>query len=175
MTPSLAERLRTVRLLLLDVDGVLTDGSIIYSDAGAETKIFHVKDGLGIRMLQRAGVEVGIVTGRRSDALRHRCRNLDIGLLFDGVEDKGAALSPILQKTGLAAGETAFMGDDLPDLPIMTQVGTAIAVADAALEVIAAAHMVTDRPGGKGAVREAAEALLKARGAWEATLGEYGA
>ncbi len=170
MTPSLEDRLRAVRLLLLDVDGVLTDGSIIYSDTGAETKIFNVRDGLGIRMLQRAGIGVGIVTGRSAGALRHRCRNLDIDLLFDGVGDKGAALPAILEKTGLRADAAAFMGDDLPDLSLMAKVGTAIAVADAAPEVLAAAHLTTERPGGKGAVREAAEILLKARGEWETTL-----
>lgn len=170
MVPSLEDRLRAVRLLLLDVDGVLTDGSIIYSDAGAETKIFNVRDGLGIRMLQRAGVTVGIVTGRSAEALRHRCRNLGIDLLFDGVGDKGAALPAILEKTGRRADAVAFMGDDLPDLSLMGRVGTAIAVADAAPEVLAAAHLTTKRPGGEGAVREAAEALLKARGAWETTV-----
>ncbi len=173
MPLSLADRLRAIRLLLLDVDGVLTDGAIVYSDNGSETKAFNVKDGLGIRMLQRTGITVGIVTGRRSESLYCRCRNLDIDLVFDGVADKGAALPSILQKTGLTAEAVGFMGDDLPDLPLMRKVGTALAVADAAPEVISAAHLVTSRAGGKGAVREAGEAILRARGDWEAILSGY--
>ncbi len=173
MAPSLTHRLRAIRLLLLDVDGVLTDGAVVYSESGSEIKSFNVKDGLGIRMLQRSAIPVGIVTGRRSEALRHRCRDLEIDLLMDGVADKGAALAPLLRKTGLTAGDIGFMGDDLPDLPLMVKVGTALAVADAAPQVIAAAHLVTDRPGGKGAVREAAEAILQAQGKWDALHRAY--
>ncbi len=173
MAISLTDRLRAIRLLLLDVDGVLTDGAITYTDTGAETKTFHVKDGLGIRMLQRADIAVGIVTGRRSDALRHRCRDLDIDLLFDGVADKAAVLSTVFQQTGFHARAMAFMGDDLPDLPLMREVGTAITVADAAPEVIAAAHLVTKSVGGQGAVREVGERILKAQHHWETTLRRY--
>lgn len=173
MAPSLTDRLQALRLLLLDVDGVLTDGGIIYTDNGSEIKIFNAKDGLGIRLLQRAGVRTGIVTGRSSGALGHRCKNLDIDLIFDGTSDKGAVLEPILQKTRLTAGQVGFMGDDLPDLPLMIRVGTALAPADAVPEVIAAAHLVTKLPGGKGAVRDAAEAILKARGQWEGTVNRY--
>jgi 3-deoxy-D-manno-octulosonate 8-phosphate phosphatase (KDO 8-P phosphatase) len=170
---SLTDRLRAIRLLLLDVDGVLTDGAVIYSESGSEIKSFNVKDGMGIRMLQRSAIPVGIVTGRRSEALRHRCRDLGIDLLMDGTADKGAALASILSETGLSAGDIGFMGDDLPDLPLMAKVGTALAVADAVPQVLAAAHLVTDRPGGKGAVREAAEAILQAQGKWDALHRAY--
>lgn len=173
MAPSLTDRLRAIRLLLLDVDGVLTDGAVIYSESGSEIKSFNVKDGMGIRMLQRSAIPVGIVTGRRSEALRHRCRDLGIDLLMDGTADKGAALASILSETGLSAGDIGFMGDDLPDLPLMAKVGTALAVADAVPQVLAAAHLVTDRPGGKGAVREAAEAILQAQGKWDALHRAY--
>ena len=160
-------QLKQLSLLLLDVDGVLTTGQVIYDDSGNETKVFNVRDGLGIRMLMEAGLQVGIVTGRRSMALVHRCRNLGITLLKDGIGDKAAALSEILKETGVPAEHTAFVGDDLPDLPIMRQVGVPIAVADAHERVKQAACWTTRSKGGCGAVREISERILKARGDWE--------
>lgn len=160
------ERLKQVRLLLLDVDGVLTAGEIIYSDSGEQLKVFNVKDGMGIRMLQEAGIKVGIVTGRSGKALQHRCKNLGIDLVFDGVKDKANALEQASKQTGIAAEETAFIGDDLPDLSIMRRVGLAVAVADAHEMVRKEAHVTTTAPGGKGAVRETCEAILKARFLW---------
>jgi 3-deoxy-D-manno-octulosonate 8-phosphate phosphatase (KDO 8-P phosphatase) len=160
-------RLKQVALILLDVDGVLTAGQVIYNDSGQETKAFHVRDGLGIRMLMEAGLTVGIVTGRRSMALVHRCKNLGIDLLKDGIHDKAAALEQILKETGVAATATAFVGDDLPDLPIMRRVGAPIAVGDAHDLVKQAAIMTTRARGGCGAVREISERILKARGDWE--------
>ena len=159
--------LKQIELILLDVDGVLTKGQIIYDDAGHETKVFHVRDGLGIRMLMEAGLTVGVVTGRRSMALVHRCRNLGIELLKDGVRDKTAALAEILKETGLAAADTAFVGDDLPDLPIMRRVGVPIAVGDAHDRVKQIAAFTTRAKGGCGAVREISERILKAKGAWQ--------
>lgn len=164
---NLRERLAAVRVLLLDVDGVLTDGSIVYPADGREIKCFHAKDGLGIRLLMDAGIQVGIVTGRSSEALVHRCRNLGITLIFDGVKDKGAVLEEVLARTGATPEETAFAGDDLPDIPLMRRVGFSAAVADAHEAVRQEADMVTLREGGKGAVREICEAILKARGSWE--------
>jgi 3-deoxy-D-manno-octulosonate 8-phosphate phosphatase (KDO 8-P phosphatase) len=149
------------------VDGVLTAGQVIYNDSGQETKVFHVRDGLGIRMLIEAGITVGIVTGRRSMALVHRCRNLGIELLKDGIRDKAAALEEILEETGVAASDTAFVGDDLPDLPIMHRVGVPIAVGDAHERVKQAALMTTRARGGCGAVREVSERILQAKGVWE--------
>ena len=163
-------RLKQLSLLLLDVDGVLTTGQVIYDDAGKETKVFNVRDGLGIRMLIEAGLTVGIVTGRRSMALVHRCQNLGIDLLKDGIRDKAAALADILRETGVPAAKTAFVGDDLPDLPIMRQVGVPIAVGDAHELVKQAAVWTTRARGGCGAVREISERVLKARGDWEALL-----
>jgi 3-deoxy-D-manno-octulosonate 8-phosphate phosphatase (KDO 8-P phosphatase) len=166
----LTRALSKIRLLLLDVDGVLTDGRIIYNDRGEETKVFHVRDGLGIRLLIQAGIEVGIVTGRSSRALFHRCRNLGITRVHDGVKDKVAALESILADAGLEKGKTAFVADDLPDLGIMGRVGLAAAVADAAPIVRDRADWVTEAPGGGGAVREVAEAILNAQGLWEQIL-----
>lgn len=159
--------LKQISLMLLDVDGVLTTGQVTYDDAGLETKVFHVRDGLGIRMLMEAGLTVGIVTGRRSMALVHRCRNLGIRLLKDGIGDKAAALEEILKETGIPAAATAFVGDDLPDLPIMNRVGVPIAVGDAHDLVKRAALITTRAKGGCGAVREISEGILKARGDWD--------
>ena len=170
-----SEQLKKIKLLLLDVDGVLTEGEIIYNDHGSETKVFNVKDGVGIRLLLDAGIRVGIVTGRRCEALRHRCRNLGLDLLFDAVHDKSAVLETILAETGLTATETAFMGDDLPDIPLMNRVGLAVAVADAAAAVCARADITTAAGGGRGAVREICEAILKAQNLWPEVLQRFGA
>jgi 3-deoxy-D-manno-octulosonate 8-phosphate phosphatase (KDO 8-P phosphatase) len=158
---------KKIKLLLFDVDGVLTDGGIIYNENGKEIKIFNVKDGLGIRLLMKADIQVGIVTGRSSEALRYRCQNLGITLVYEGVRDKGALLDEIVQTTGFRFEEIAFMGDDLPDLPIMRKVGLSIAVADAHESVIEEADMVTQANGGKGSVREVCEKILKAQGCWK--------
>lgn len=164
------DRLKRIALLLLDVDGVLTTGEVIYDDEGRETKVFNVRDGLGIRMLMQAGVKVGIVTGRRSMALVHRCNDLGIDLIADGVRDKAAALAQLLRSTGTAAVDTAFVGDDLPDLPVLRRVGVPIAVADAHERVKAIARWTTRAKGGCGAVREISERILRARGDWDALV-----
>jgi len=163
-------RLRQVKLLLLDVDGVMTDGSIVYSDSGAEIKSFHVKDGAGIRLLGEAGIKVGIVTGRRSDALRHRCENLGMDLIFDGIRDKAAILDNISEQTGISPDNMAFMGDDLVDISLMRRVGLSIVVADAHETVTEVADMITEARGGAGAVREICDAILKAQGLWEKAM-----
>jgi 3-deoxy-D-manno-octulosonate 8-phosphate phosphatase (KDO 8-P phosphatase) len=159
-------KLKNIKLLILDVDGVLTDGSIIYNDNNSETKVFNVKDGLGIRLLMEAGIELCIATGRRSDALHHRCKNLGIVHIFDNVKDKAAILDLILNQVGVSATEAAFIGDDLPDLALMKHIGLSIAVADAHETVREHADMVTAANGGSGAVREVCEAILKAQGTW---------
>jgi len=166
-------KLKRIKLLLLDVDGVLTDGSIIYNDTGAETKVFNVNDGLGIKLLMEAGIEVGIVTGRSSKALYHRCNNLGISLIFDGVHEKTSVLELILEKTGLQAEEIAFVGDDLLDLPLLRRVGLSIAVADAHETIIENVDMTTSAKGGAGAVREVCEAILKAQGFWKKILENF--
>ena len=166
-------KLKRIKLLLLDVDGVLTDGSIIYNDNGTETKIFNVKDGLGIRLLMEAGIKVGIVTGRSSKTLYHRCKNLGISLIFDGVHEKTSVLELISEQTGLHAEEIAFVGDDLLDLPLLKSVGLSIAVANAHETVIENVDMVTSKKGGDGAVREVCEAILKAQGLWNNIIKRY--
>jgi len=173
MPMPITARLQQVKLLLLDVDGVLTDGMIIYDDSNVETKMFNVKDGLGIRLLIDNGIQVGIVTGRSAPALTHRCKNLGIEIIFDGIRDKAKALESIIRQTGRNPQEIAFMGDDLPDLPIMNRVGLGIAVADAHDHVRNEALLVTSANGGKGAVREVSEAILKAKGLWDKVLDTY--
>jgi len=167
------DKLKRIKLLLLDVDGVLTDGSVIYDDTGAETKVFNVKDGLGIRMLMDAGIEAGIVTGRTSRALLHRCDNLGISLVFDQVRDKTGVLEVISKEKGVGAEHIAFVGDDLVDIPLMKKVGLSVAVADAHETVLEHADMVTAAQGGAGAVREVCEAILKAQGLWEEILARF--
>lgn len=154
-------------MVLLDVDGVLTSGEIIYSDSGEQIKIFNVKDGLGIRLLKEAGIQVGIITGRRGKALQHRCDNLGLDLIFDGIRDKEKVLDDISAKTGIPYEAMAFIGDDLPDVPVMKKVGLAVAVGDASQTVQQHAHMTTRAHGGKGAVREVCEAILIAQGRWD--------
>ena len=160
-------RLQQIRMVLLDVDGVLTAGEIIYNDTGEQTKVFYVRDGLGIRLLKEAGIQVGIITGRSGKALRHRCDNLGIDLIYDGIRDKDKAIDDIHAETGIAIEAMAFVGDDLPDLPAVKKVGLGVAVGDADPLIKENAHMVTNAPGGRGAVREVSEAILKAQGFWD--------
>lgn len=167
------KKIEHIRLLLLDVDGVLTDGSIIYSDKHSETKAFNVKDGLGLKLIMRVGIKVALVTGRTSQALHRRCRDLGISSIYDGVPQKALLLDKIVAQTGVSADCTAFIGDDLPDLPLMRRVGLSIAVADAHEAVRAYSDWVTSAPGGYGAVREVCDALLKARGNWDEVLAQF--
>jgi len=154
-----------IRLLVLDVDGVLTDGGLYYGPAGEALKRFDVRDGLGIRMLQKAGVTVAIISGRGSEALAARAADLDIAELHMAVGEKGEVLAGIAHRLGLAREEIAAMGDDLPDLPLFAAAGLRIAPADAEPELIAAADHVTTRSGGHGAVRDAAHHILALNGA----------
>jgi len=163
-------RLAAIRLLLLDVDGVLTDGRIFYTDSGEEFKSFHVLDGMGLRLFQEAGYAAGVITARESSALTHRCANLNIDLVFTGARDKAALLPEIASRTGIPTAHTAFVGDDLADLTILTQVGLAVAVANARPEIKRVAHMITRASGGAGAVREVCEAILKSKGEWHPLL-----
>ena len=171
--PDLDQRLARVQLLLLDCDGVLTDGGITWSDDGVEQKTFHIRDGLGIRGWQRAGGRTGIVTGRASRIVERRAEELGIAFVRQGVDDKLAAAGEIIRECGLTWEQTAFVGDDLPDLPVVSRCGVGVAVADACPELIAAAAVVTSRPGGRGAVREIVERMLRARGGWESIVGGY--
>ncbi len=170
---NLERRILPLRMLLLDVDGVLTDGSIIYTDKGDEIKTFSVKDGLGIRLLMDAGVDVGIITGRRSNALLNRCDNLGIKLIFDGVKNKEAVLDSLVMNEGFSYNEIAYVGDDLPDIQIMKKSGLPIAVADACSLVLSHAAYITSAKGGKGAVREISELILKTKGLWDQIIQNY--
>lgn len=155
-----------VKLLLLDVDGVLTDGRIILDDRGVETKHFHVRDGQGIALLKRAGVEVGFITGRKSTVVRHRAEDLAVRLVYQGVANKLACYDQIKRQLKLTDDQIAYVGDDIIDLPVLERAGLAISVADGWPDLISAVDYVTAADGGQGAVREVAELLLKAQGKW---------
>jgi 3-deoxy-D-manno-octulosonate 8-phosphate phosphatase (KDO 8-P phosphatase) len=159
-------RAKKIRVLVLDVDGVLTDGRLVYLPGGGEAKTFHVRDGLGIQLLAASGTRVALVSGRESEVVARRAKELGIELAFLGIQDKVEAYDLMLKQTGIPEDEVAYVGDDLPDLPLIRRAGLSFAVADAAPEVRAAAHVVLRAGGGQGAVREACERILKAKGAW---------
>lgn len=170
---SLRERLAQIQLLVLDVDGVLTPGQILYTDSGVETKAFDVKDGLGIRVAGEAGLTVVLMTGRASAVIQRRARDLRISDVIQRVADKAAALRKLAAEKKVPLSRVAFMGDDLNDREAMKLAGAAIAPADAVEEIRALAGLVTDLPGGRGAAREAVEAILRAQDRWEAAVETY--
>ncbi len=155
--------LRRVRLLALDVDGVLTDGRLHYGARGESTKVFHVRDGYGIKRVQDSGIEVAIISGRKSAAVAKRARDLGIKHVFQGVGDKLAVLEKLAKSRGVALEHCACVGDDTPDAPILAAAGLGVAVADAHADALAAADLVTSRPGGLGAVREVCDWLVDAQ------------
>lgn len=169
------DRLTPIRLVVLDVDGVLTDGTLVYTAAGEESKRFSVRDGLAIRLLLRSGIQVAVISGRASAAVAVRCRELGISdeLVVQGSKDKAADLEALERRLGLADHQVAAVGDDLPDLPLLQRAGFAACPADAAPEVAAAAHLVCGSGGGRGAVREVAEILLKAQALWREGIGRW--
>lgn len=169
------ERAKHIKMLVLDVDGVLSDGRITFSASGEESKSFNTLDGQGIRLLQKGGVEVAIITGRKSAIVERRCAELGITLLAQGREDKFVALQELLAtlEQPPQLHEIAHMGDDLPDLLVMQKVGLALTVADGHHEVAARAHWSSKRLGGTGAVREACDALLVAQGQYDNVVGYY--
>ncbi|MDQ2078270.1 HAD family hydrolase [Marinimicrobium sp. ABcell2] len=173
MDAQLQARAQQVHLLLLDVDGVLTDGRLYYNNSGEEFKAFSTLDGHGIKLLQSAGVKVGIITGRQSQLVARRARELGVELLVQGREDKWQALEEILHTNPVALDNIAFMGDDWPDLTIMTRVGLALTVANAHPSVAERAHWQSTFKGGEGAVREACDMLLKAQGHFDHLLTSY--
>jgi 3-deoxy-D-manno-octulosonate 8-phosphate phosphatase (KDO 8-P phosphatase) len=160
---SVLERARQVRLLVLDVDGVMTDGRLFLSASGEDFKVFHVRDGAGLVAVQRAGIAVAIISGRSSAAVAHRAEELGIGHVHQGIADKGAELERLQAELAIATVETACVGDDTPDVPLLQRAGLAIGVADAHPALLAAAHWVTPSAGGRGAVREVCDLLLSAR------------
>ena len=166
-------RATRIKLITFDIDGVMTDGGLHYTDDGHELKTFNVQDGLGIVLLRRAGIKVAIITGRTSEVVTYRAKDLGVEHVFHGVSDKGAVSAKLLENLGLQWSELAFMGDDVIDLPAMTRCGLAIAPANARPIVKARAHIVTEASGGKGAVREAVELILAAQGKLEAAFAPY--
>ncbi len=166
------EKAGKIKLLFLDVDGVLTDGQITLNDQGEELKSFNVKDGQGLKMLISGGIEVILVTGRYSQVVMHRARDLGIEGVYQGVSDKGALCKQLVMERGLNKEEVSSMGDDLPDLAMFKESGLGISVADAVTEVRESADFVTQRKGGHGAVREACEWILKCQGVWPKVLSE---
>jgi len=167
------QRAAKIKLLFLDVDGVMTDGSITINAQGEEIKTFDVKDGQGLKMLMSTGVEVVIVSGRKSPVLDHRARDLGIRELYQAVEDKKALCRKLITAKGLIKEQVCSMGDDLPDLAMFGESGLTIAVADASKEVRAVADLITRNRGGHGAVREACEWILKCQGKWDDALMAY--
>lgn len=167
------EKLAAIRLLLLDVDGIMTDGRIIYDQHGNEFKAFDVKDGHGLKLLQRAGIRVGIITGRSSTVVSRRAAELGIDILYQGAKIKLDPYREIRATTGLADHQIAYMGDDLVDLPILRRVGFSVTVADAVPQLAALVDYVTERAGGRGAVREVCDLLLKAGGHWDELTARY--
>jgi 3-deoxy-D-manno-octulosonate 8-phosphate phosphatase (KDO 8-P phosphatase) len=168
-----AARAAGLEWLLFDVDGVLTDGSLYFTRWGEQVKRFNVQDGLGIRLAQRAGLKLGLLSGRRSKPLEVRAAELDFDAVILGASDKMAAFDGFLEKYQTTPRRVAFIGDDLPDLPVLGRCALAFAPADAAEEVRAAAHTVLARPGGGGAVREMIELILKARGDWDKLIAAF--
>ena len=173
MMDNLQELAKTIELVIFDVDGVLTDGSLFIGDDGQEYKAFNSRDGHGIRMLHESGVPSAILTGRQSKVVNYRARDLGIELVMQGHRDKRPAFQALLEKTGLHRDVVAYVGDDVVDLPVMTQVGLAIAVNDAHFMVKRHAHWTTSACGGRGAAREVCEFLLDARGLLEDKLQSY--
>lgn len=161
------EKLKHIELLLLDVDGVMTDGRIIWDANGTEIKFFNVKDGHGIKLVQRAGIQVGIITGRVSPVVNLRAKELGIEILYQGSLRKQESYEEIKQRSGLSDHQIAYMGDDVIDVPVMRRVGFSAAPADALPEVLKVADYIAHARGGWGAVRELCDLLLKGRGMWQ--------
>jgi YrbI family 3-deoxy-D-manno-octulosonate 8-phosphate phosphatase len=170
---NLEERSQPIELILADVDGVLTDGRIVVNNQGIETKLFHIRDGMGIRLWQKAGYRFGVVSLRSSQIVKMRAAELEIGIVRQGTRDKLATTLEIIGQLGLAPQQVCYIGDDLPDLPVVRAVGMGVAVADACGELVEAAAYVTKAPGGCGAVREVIELILKAQGRWDDVIQAY--
>ena len=169
----ITEKARAVRLLVLDVDGVLTDGRLYFSEDGQELKTFDTQDGHGIKMLQQAGIACAIITGRNTQLVARRAANLGIKHLLQGREDKGVALRALAQELAIALDEIAYMGDDWPDLPAIRMAGLGVAVANAHKEVRHHADLVTTARGRRGAVREICDLILEAQGLYQQALEPY--
>jgi 3-deoxy-D-manno-octulosonate 8-phosphate phosphatase (KDO 8-P phosphatase) len=171
--PAIFEKAGKLKLLILDVDGVLTDGRLFFDGEGNEYKSFHARDGHGIKLLRQTGVEVAVISGRKSNSVALRMKNLGIEYVYQGHENKIAAFNEIIEKTGITPEQAAHVGDDLLDLPIMSRVGLAIAVNDANFAVKQRADWCTTLSGGQGAVREVCDFIMQAQGTFDEVLGAY--
>jgi 3-deoxy-D-manno-octulosonate 8-phosphate phosphatase (KDO 8-P phosphatase) len=167
------DKLKKIKLLIMDVDGVMTDGRIIMDDEGRETKNFNVRDGHGIKVLQRYGIKVALLTGRQSKVVMHRAKDLEIKDVYQKVFNKKEVFEKILRKYKISAHEAAFIGDDIIDIPVLKRVGFSVAVADALEIVKKSAVYVTKNRGGNGAVREVCEMILQAQGKWPEIAAKY--
>jgi 3-deoxy-D-manno-octulosonate 8-phosphate phosphatase (KDO 8-P phosphatase) len=169
----LNNKARKIRLLLLDVDGVLTDGRIIYDSRGRDMKFFDVHDGLGVYLLKRAGIPTVLITAKGSRAIKPRARDMRVDAVLENIFPKSIALDKLLKRYQISTEEICFVGDDLVDLSLMKRVGLAVAVFNAAPEIKQGAAYITLRTGGRGAVREVAELILKAQGKWQGAISIY--
>jgi 3-deoxy-D-manno-octulosonate 8-phosphate phosphatase (KDO 8-P phosphatase) len=174
-TPEVLERARKIKLFLMDVDGTITNGSvnlISLPEGGkvAEMKAFNAQDGMGLKLANTMGIRTGFITGRKSPAVSQRAQELNVEFVYLGQATKMAAFEECMQKAGVTEEEVAYMGDDLPDMPVAARAGLAVAVANAAVELKAISHFVTERNGGEGTAREVVELILKAQGRWEEAI-----
>ncbi|WP_294945527.1 HAD family hydrolase [Sulfurivirga sp.] len=169
----LERRAEKIRLLLLDVDGVLTDNRLFYGDNGIEYKAFHTRDGHGMVLLQQAGLDIGIITGRTSEVVTRRMADLKVKYVYQGVPDKLPTFEALMKECGLTPEQVAYMGDDILDLPILRRVGLAAMPANGDPTLRHHVHFVSQHPGGQGAVRELCELILKAQGRWEEIMAFY--
>ena len=173
MSQDVLERARQIRLVVFDVDGVMTDGSLYLCDDGQEYKAFNTQDGLGMKLLKASGVETAIITGRTSNVVVKRAESTGVAHFFQGVEDKLVAFEQLASSLGLEHAQCAFMGDDVVDLPPMRRCGLAVTVPAAPAMVKAHAHYVTTREGGRGAVRELVELVMQAQGTFDAQMAQF--
>ena len=164
---------KQVKLLLFDVDGVLTDGHLLFSDNGQQYKVFYTRDGHGMKMLQNSGVDIGIITGRNSQAVVYRMQELEIKHIYQNCDDKVSVFESLVSLLGISHEQTAYVGDDIVDLPIMRKAGLSIAVLDAHPLVKQYAHWQTRNPGGRGAARDACELIMQAQGTLDTQLKKY--
>lgn len=170
--PDILEKVKRVKLLILDIDGVMTDGRLIYSVYGDELKFFDVQDGFGITLLNRVGIKSVIITAKRSRIVKMRARDLKVAKVYDGSHDKLSPFNKILKSFKIKAEEACFIGDDIIDLPVLKRAGFAVAVPNAVPDVRSAAHHITSKKGGRGAVREICDLILKSQGKWDEATGE---
>jgi 3-deoxy-D-manno-octulosonate 8-phosphate phosphatase (KDO 8-P phosphatase) len=173
MKKNIKEKLKGIKLLILDVDGVMTDGRIIMDNDGREMKNFDVRDGHGVKIIQRYGIKVALLTGRESEIVKHRARDLEIKEVYQGALNKKDVFEKILQKHNLPATAVAFLGDDIVDIPVLRRVGFSAAVADAIDVVKKEVDYITEHRGGRGAVREICEMILQAQGKWPEIAAKY--